>query len=165
MKLLKRSKQVQLIAPFFFVTIQLTALKYIFCYLISSINKLFILTKNMFFFFFFGISELMLMGFISLLLTIGQTPISNICISQSVASTMHPCSAADEAKKYGKKVPAKQEDDGKDKSGHRRLLLEVAESYIHRRSLATKGYDKCAEKVTKNLPYLYIYINHSHSPC
>ncbi|CAN6878226.1 unnamed protein product [Brassica oleracea var. botrytis] len=91
-------------------------------------------------------AELMLMGFISLLLTIGQTPISNICISQSVASTMHPCSAADEAKKYGKKVPAKQEDDGEDKSGHRRLLLEVAESYIHRRSLATKGYDKCAEK-------------------
>ncbi|CAF2082547.1 unnamed protein product [Brassica napus] len=91
-------------------------------------------------------AELMLMGFISLLLTIGQTPISNICISQSVASSMHPCSAADEARKYGKKVPAKQEDDGEENSGHRRLLLDLAESYIHRRSLATKGYDKCAEK-------------------
>ncbi|KAJ0256778.1 MLO-like protein 2 [Hirschfeldia incana] len=91
-------------------------------------------------------AELMLMGFISLLLTIGQTPISNICISQSVASTMHPCSAADEARKYGKKVPAKQEDGDEENSGHRRLLLELAESYVHRRSLATKGYDKCAEK-------------------
>ena len=104
----------------------------------------------------FGCSELMLMGFISLLLTIGQTPISNICISQSVASSMHPCSAADEARKYGKKVPAKQEDDGEENSGHRRLLLDLGESYIHRRSLATKGYDKCAEKVTNNLPYINI---------
>ncbi|XP_056862581.1 MLO-like protein 2 isoform X1 [Raphanus sativus] len=91
-------------------------------------------------------AELMLMGFISLLLTIGQTPISNICVSQSLASSMHPCSAADEARKYGNKDTAKPKDDDEDKSGHRRLLLELAESYIHRRSLATKGYDKCAEK-------------------
>jgi mlo protein len=87
----------------------------------------------------------MLLGFISLLLTIGQTPISNICISQKVASTMHPCSAAEEAKKYGKKDAGKKDDGDGDKPG-RRLLLELAESYIHRRSLATKGYDKCAEK-------------------
>ncbi|KAG2267903.1 hypothetical protein Bca4012_061593 [Brassica carinata] len=91
-------------------------------------------------------AELMLMGFISLLLTIGQTPISNICISQSVASSMHPCSAADEARKYGKKDTPKKGDDDEENSGHRRLLLELADSYIHRRSLATKGYDKCAEK-------------------
>ncbi|AEE28716.1 Seven transmembrane MLO family protein [Arabidopsis thaliana] len=90
-------------------------------------------------------AELMLLGFISLLLTIGQTPISNICISQKVASTMHPCSAAEEAKKYGKKDAGKKDDGDGDKPG-RRLLLELAESYIHRRSLATKGYDKCAEK-------------------
>lgn len=68
---------------------------------------------------------------------------------------MHPCSPADEARKYGKKDTAKKEDDDEEKSGHRRLLIELAESYIHRRSLATKGYDKCAETVTKNLPYLY----------
>lgn len=101
----------------------------------------------------------MLLGFISLLLTIGQTPISNICISKNVASTMHPCSAAEEAKKYGKKDTGKKEDGDGEKSG-RRLLLELAESYIPRRSLATKGYDKCADKVTNTLPY---YIsNHSH---
>ncbi|CAH8372226.1 unnamed protein product [Eruca vesicaria subsp. sativa] len=91
-------------------------------------------------------AELMVMGFISLLLTIGQTPISNICISQSVASTMHPCSAADEARKYGKKDTSKTKDGDEESSGHRRLLFELAESYIPRRSLATKGYDKCADK-------------------
>ncbi|CAH2038275.1 unnamed protein product [Thlaspi arvense] len=89
-------------------------------------------------------AELMLLGFISLLLTIGQTPISNICISEKVASTMHPCSRAEEDRKYGKKDTGKKEDD-EEKSG-RRLLLELAESYIPRRSLATKGYDKCANK-------------------
>ncbi|CAH8372190.1 unnamed protein product [Eruca vesicaria subsp. sativa] len=91
-------------------------------------------------------AELMIMGFISLLLTIGQTPISNICISQSIASTMHPCSAVDEASKYGKKATSKPKDDDEESSGHRRLLFELAESYIPRRSLATKGYDKCADK-------------------
>ncbi|XP_010458517.1 PREDICTED: MLO-like protein 2 [Camelina sativa] len=90
-------------------------------------------------------AELMLLGFISLLLTIGQTPISNICISKHVASTMHPCSAEEEARKYHKKDTGKKEDGDGDKPSHR-LLLELAESYIPRRSLATKGYDKCAEK-------------------
>ncbi|KAG2259962.1 hypothetical protein Bca52824_079256, partial [Brassica carinata] len=89
-------------------------------------------------------AELMLLGFISLLLTIGQTPISNICVSKSVASSMHPCSAAQEAEKYGKKDSGKKGDD--DEKPSHRLLLELAESFIPRRSLATKGYDKCAEK-------------------
>ncbi|CAN8245110.1 unnamed protein product [Cochlearia groenlandica] len=86
-------------------------------------------------------AELMLMGFISLLLTIGQNYIAQICISQSSAATMHPCSAAEEAKKYGKKETDKDEEEN---SG--RKLLEFVESFIPRRSLATKGYDKCAEK-------------------
>ncbi|CAA7020835.1 unnamed protein product [Microthlaspi erraticum] len=86
-------------------------------------------------------AELMLLGFISLLLTVGQKPISNICISKSVASTMHPCSPkVEETSKYAKK----NENDG-EKSG-RRLLLELAESYIPRRSLATKCDDYCDKK-------------------
>ncbi|KAL1222886.1 MLO-like protein 2 [Cardamine amara subsp. amara] len=89
-------------------------------------------------------AELMLMGFISLLLTIGQTPISNICIPKNVAATMHPCSLAEETKKYGKKDTGKK--DGDDEKSGRRLLLELAESFIPRRSLATKGYDNCAKK-------------------
>lgn len=42
-------------------------------------------------------SELMLLGFISLLLTVGQGPISNICIPKSVGDTLHPCSKSREA--------------------------------------------------------------------
>ncbi|KAL0697604.1 hypothetical protein Bca4012_053726 [Brassica carinata] len=78
--------------------------------------------------------QLMLLGFISLLLTVAQTPISKICISKSVGSSMRPCSAKDIAKKEYKK-----------KAGEK-FLLELAESYIPRRSLATKGVDKCALK-------------------
>ncbi|KAJ9159953.1 hypothetical protein P3X46_025402 [Hevea brasiliensis] len=44
-------------------------------------------------------AELMLMGFISLLLTALQSPISNICISESVASTWHPCNKKQEESK------------------------------------------------------------------
>lgn len=36
-------------------------------------------------------AELMLLGFMSLLLTVLQTPISKICISKSVGSTWYPC--------------------------------------------------------------------------
>ncbi|CAN1829936.1 MLO-like protein 6 [Linum perenne] len=36
-------------------------------------------------------AELMLLGFISLLLTVGQDPISRICISKKLGSTWHPC--------------------------------------------------------------------------
>lgn len=35
--------------------------------------------------------ELLLLGFISLLLTVLQGPISDICISEEVGSTWHPC--------------------------------------------------------------------------
>ncbi|XP_009113127.1 MLO-like protein 6 [Brassica rapa] len=87
-------------------------------------------------------AELMLMGFISLLLTIGQNYISQICISESIAASMHPCSESEEAKKY----PPKKKDTKNDEENSGRKLLELVQSYIPRRSLATKGYDKCAEK-------------------
>ncbi|KAL4591986.1 hypothetical protein LXL04_004963 [Taraxacum kok-saghyz] len=40
-------------------------------------------------------SELMLLGFISLLLTVGQSFITNICISESLGDTWLPCSKKD----------------------------------------------------------------------
>ncbi|MCL7026761.1 hypothetical protein MKW94_024647 [Papaver nudicaule] len=43
-------------------------------------------------------SELMLLGFLSLLLTVGQGPISRICIPKSVAATWHPCNSEQEAR-------------------------------------------------------------------
>ncbi|XVF83263.1 hypothetical protein PTKIN_Ptkin16aG0472400 [Pterospermum kingtungense] len=79
-------------------------------------------------------AELMLMGFISLLLTVFQVPISNICIPKSIANTWHPCNKKTEAKKY----PG-------DGSGRR--LLEFSDEFttIARRSLASKE-DKCQEE-------------------
>ncbi|KAF3532255.1 hypothetical protein DY000_02041480 [Brassica cretica] len=90
-------------------------------------------------------AELMLMGFISLLLTIGQNYISQICVSESIAASMRPCSRSEEEKKY----PNTKKDTGKDvgdEENSGRKLLELVVSFIPRRSLATKGYDKCAEK-------------------
>eukprot|EP01018_Ginkgo_biloba_P015663 Gb_04083 [translate_table: standard] len=59
-------------------------------------------------------SELMLLGFISLLLPIGQKPISMVCISDKVAGTMLPC----------KKIE-------KPSSGHHRKLLWESGGSIH----------------------------------
>ncbi|KAH7663061.1 mlo protein [Dioscorea alata] len=41
-------------------------------------------------------SELMLMGFISLLLTVGQGQISKICVPKSVGNSWHPCNKEEE---------------------------------------------------------------------
>ncbi|CAJ1956000.1 unnamed protein product [Sphenostylis stenocarpa] len=74
--------------------------------------------------------ELMLLGFISLLLTVGQSVISRICISEKVAGTFHPCANKREHKPNG-----------------RRLLSEFFgsdDNEIQRRILASGGSDKCA---------------------
>ncbi|KFK40693.1 hypothetical protein AALP_AA2G029100 [Arabis alpina] len=91
-------------------------------------------------------AELMLMGFLSLLLTIGQDYISQICISKGIAASMHPCSAAELEKLTKKKPKNDAENEGEEEEHSGRKLLELVESFIPRRSLATKGYDKCAEK-------------------
>ena len=88
--------------------------------------------------------ELMLMGFISLLLTVFQGPISGICIPTSVANTWHPCDKKAEAKKYS------------ESSGRKLLEFSDDSTYIPRRSLASK-YDKCQEQA--RLPLLfYAYL-------
>ncbi|XP_018450775.1 MLO-like protein 2 [Raphanus sativus] len=98
-------------------------------------------------------AELMLLGFISLLLTVAQTPISSFCIPKSVASSMRPCSAAEIAKKEAEM--AKKEADKQKSTG--KLLLELAESYIPRRSLATKGYNECPKG---KVPFVSAYGIH-----
>lgn len=89
----------------------------------------------------------MLLGFLSLLLTVGQGPISDICISKSVGATWHPCSKKQETD-YGKEdgeSPSSDDDD----SGRRRLLSAVLSNSggSARRVLAAAGYDKCGAKV------------------
>ncbi|XP_021911857.1 MLO-like protein 12, partial [Carica papaya] len=79
-------------------------------------------------------AELMLLGFISLLLTVFQGYISQICIPESVAATWHPCNKEQEQKK-----------NSKDSSNSGRRLLDFADSeyYDPRRSLAAAKVDKC----------------------
>lgn len=61
---------------------------------------------------FLSVAELMVLGFISLLLTFGQSYILKICIPSHVAHTMLPCPAP---------APLKKEEDDNSES-HRRLL-------------------------------------------
>ncbi|CAN6541374.1 unnamed protein product [Malus baccata var. baccata] len=68
-------------------------------------------------------AELMILGFISLILTFGQSYIAKICIPLKVGDTMLPCSVADEEE---------------DSTASRRRLL-----WYERRSLATASDYKC----------------------
>ncbi|CAN1148432.1 MLO-like protein 6 [Linum perenne] len=79
-------------------------------------------------------AELMLLGFLSLLLTVFQSPISSICISKKIGGTWHPCTAKQE----------KTDDSGD--NNRRRLLGFIDTHIIPRRSLATKGVDKCTDQ-------------------
>lgn len=87
----------------------------------------------------------MLLGFISLLLTVGQNLITRICVSEKVAGTWHPCSKEEESS---------DQDDSSDheESEHetigRRLMAAAffgSDGEIHRRVLAGGGSHKCGE--------------------
>jgi mlo protein len=80
----------------------------------------------------------MLLGFISLLLTVLQDYISRICIPESVGITWHPC-----------ETPKKKDSEESDDSNGRKLLQFLDSGFSARRRLATKGYDKCKEDVIK----------------
>jgi mlo protein len=87
----------------------------------------------------------MLMGFISLLLAVGQTPISKICIPAKAGSIMLPC-------KPPKGAAAAADDDKSD--GRRRLLWYPPypgydEPGHHRRFLAGAAPDDnyCSDQV------------------
>ncbi|KAI9076128.1 hypothetical protein K1719_041826 [Acacia pycnantha] len=86
-------------------------------------------------------SELMLLGFISLLLTVGQKLITRICISEEVANTWHPCSIQEDEEQD----VAETEDT---ETTGRRLLAALLHSNGKniRRVLAAGGDDKCEEQ-------------------
>ncbi|XP_016447179.1 MLO-like protein 6 isoform X2 [Nicotiana tabacum] len=87
-------------------------------------------------------AELMLLGFISLLLTVGQSPISNICVSEKIGNSWHPCS-----KKKEEDIIKGEDTNSEDSSEqHRRRLLMAAAGGGVRRILAGGGEDKCAAK-------------------
>ncbi|KAH6765569.1 Seven transmembrane MLO family protein [Perilla frutescens var. hirtella] len=93
-------------------------------------------------------SELMLLGFISLLLTVGQSPISNICISKSAGDTWHPCSKSEESSKS-----PPEDDEGEE---NRRKLLWIEGGA--RRILAGGGTDKLPFVSSDGIHQLHIFI-------
>ncbi|KAK9290655.1 hypothetical protein L1049_008828 [Liquidambar formosana] len=99
-------------------------------------------------------SELMLVGFISLLLTVGQEPISEICISKAIGSTWHPCNKKQESKLNKKS----QEDDDSGDKGQRKLLTITDSGGSARRVLATGEYDKFPFVSTYGIHQLHIFI-------
>ncbi|KAI3870021.1 hypothetical protein MKX03_002053 [Papaver bracteatum] len=108
-------------------------------------------------------AELMLLGFISLLLTIGQVPISKICIPLSVASTWHPCAQQQEYELYniGSVTTAFHNTESNNLAGTPGRRLVSNSSYPHRRALAGGG-DYDGNKVPLVSPYgihqLHIFI-------
>lgn len=89
--------------------------------------------------------ELMLLGFVSLLLTVGQGPISRICVSKSIGNSWHPCDMEKESTSYGA-------------DEHRRKLFAFVDSGdIQRRVLAATGSDKCAAKAR-----LIVYLQYKY---
>ncbi|KAH9700738.1 MLO-like protein 6 [Citrus sinensis] len=90
-------------------------------------------------------SELMLLGFISLLLTVAGSWISKICIPESVANTWHPCDKEREPELNNEKETTEQETT--EHENRRRLLEAVAASggSIRRALAAGSTTEKCSK--------------------
>ncbi|CAL9167580.1 unnamed protein product [Musa hybrid cultivar] len=90
-------------------------------------------------------SELMLMGFISLLLSVSQNLISEICVSESVGNSWHPCKASEEAVIAGD--DEHRSEDSNENNNGRRLLQSADSTDRFRRILVGGGStDKCSAK-------------------
>lgn len=94
-------------------------------------------------------AELMLLGFISILLTVGMGIVSKICIPARFGGSMLPCRAISESQNN-----KKDKGDGSGKGGdpnhdRRKLLWLLAEDMVHRRALAaaSDGDDYCTRHV------------------
>ncbi|KAG2673837.1 hypothetical protein I3760_13G107200 [Carya illinoinensis] len=88
-------------------------------------------------------SELMLLGFISLLLTVGQGIISNICISEKMGAKWHPC----ENKQETQLTEDEDEDEDSESNGRKLLMIMSDSGGSFRRILASAAStDKCAAK-------------------
>ncbi|XP_042408577.1 MLO-like protein 6 [Zingiber officinale] len=86
-------------------------------------------------------AELMLMGFISFLLTVLQSSISKICVPLSVGDSWHPCKPSEEDD-----IAGHLEDPDQNPGGRRRLLQTAGSVRAFRRVLAAGGSsDTCPE--------------------
>ncbi|KAL4300826.1 hypothetical protein AHAS_Ahas17G0239700 [Arachis hypogaea] len=97
--------------------------------------------------------ELILLGFISLLLTVFQNPISRICISKNVASTWHPCAVP---KKSKSGYEDSDDDDGDD--GNRRKLLGCSDWGLRGWEIKSAIKGKVAFVSAYGIHQLHIFI-------
>ncbi|KAI3743210.1 hypothetical protein L1987_60916 [Smallanthus sonchifolius] len=79
-------------------------------------------------------AELMLLGFISLLLTAGTSPITRICIPKGAAATWHPCSRKEEGE---------EGEEGGGESRRRLLTLSHMADSARRILAGSSGEEKC----------------------
>ncbi|KAJ9541945.1 hypothetical protein OSB04_028451 [Centaurea solstitialis] len=105
-------------------------------------------------------AELMLLGFLSLLLTVGTSYVAKICVSDKIGYKMLPCKAEHYDDDDGKK-----KDDGKgggDEDEHRRKLLSLAGDVIFRRVLASAKDDgpKCEKGMVPMISYSAVHQLH-----
>lgn len=98
-------------------------------------------------------AELMVLGFISLLLTVAQTRVAKICISESLANTMLPCK--------------NHQNETEDSSENHRKLVSGAlfsdQEGLHKRILSSASTSSCSEGkvpiISENaLHQLHIFI-------
>ncbi|KAI3459941.1 hypothetical protein Pfo_016604 [Paulownia fortunei] len=92
-------------------------------------------------------AELMLLGFISLLLTVGTTYVAKICVSEELGNKWLPCDKDLKNQSIGSGNDGDNDDDDKGKNGNRKLI-SYAQDVVWRRALAagTDKYDYCTQK-------------------
>ena len=103
----------------------------------------------------------MILGFISLLLTFGQSYIARICISEKLSETMLPCALIKENEEHGEITPpAKNDHPSAEENHHRRLLWDdyFTNLSVHRRVLSGHVAVHCKE-VSQHLCCYIILIN------
>ncbi|XP_023765165.1 MLO protein homolog 1 [Lactuca sativa] len=106
-------------------------------------------------------AELMLLGFLSLLLTVGTSYIAKICVPEKIGYKMLPCKP--EYYKSKGDGSGGDDDDNNDHEGKsRRKLLNLAEEMIFRRVLAASSDDvgTCGKGMVQMISYSAVHQLH-----
>nr|GEZ25734.1 MLO protein homolog 1-like [Tanacetum cinerariifolium] len=108
-------------------------------------------------------AELMLLGFLSLLLTVGTKYIAKICVPEKIGYKMLPCKSSEVKSADKGKGGDKGDDDGDGEGDNRRRLLSLAEEMIFRRVLAgesTEKGDYCGKGMVPMISYSAVHQLH-----
>lgn len=98
----------------------------------------------------------MLLGFISLLLTVGTTYIAKICVPEALGNKWLPCDKVESTSST-----TGGGDGGDEGENGKRKLISNAQEMVWRRALAgpgTDNYNYCASKVSIIIIFINYYI-------